>query len=217
MATGLVDAFREALSGSGRGPAAADQVLLELLTAVMASCQVFTTTQQAAVCSVLADHCPDMQVRCGNSATQTFVCRQQVAVKALGDALRASGVDLGPVLGPGQTIESAITSKCAGAGTAFQTTLLSVKCQDSRRAVYNALNTLDQDTLCAVLSAWDMYTQAVNIQSGNGGPRPGSDPGPNYNLATGVVIGVSALLVVVLIVVMAVIKPRPVAPSAPFV
>ena len=166
---------------------------IDLLRSVETTCAAFQTVNQTTVCDALLDACKNVNVQCGNEADQVFICNGNQVQEAVSVAMMARGklenVDFRPTLGlpPDATdtqvkvaIEAHITNTCSGTQDAASIIKTNFDCQDSSEVVVNALNRLDQTTMCGVVAGSALYKSAAGEKDTPGASGDGTGSGSGF-------------------------------------
>jgi hypothetical protein len=187
-------------------------VSVDILRSVQDECSVFQTAKQTSVCDIIAQACSNVNVKCGNEASQTYICRGNQMGDAVATALMikaaADGVDLRPALNlppdaPDVDIKSAtvlnVTNKCDSVQKAEELIRLNFDCKKSNDVIISAVNKLDQTTTCGVLAGEALYNQASGGKTPPGPLVPPSPTPKAYLIPIIVAVSVTVVLLLVII------------------
>jgi hypothetical protein len=173
-------------------------VMEAILRGVEEHCGAFTTGTQSATCTVLADKCSRMNVKCGNEAVQTFVCYDKTSlIEAAVNAAYLSGPDLF-LDTTKDKMASKVKDTCAGGLVADASVILDLICDESNGALVEALNRVDQSTMCTALAVCDLYLKALGNAKTLPYVPPKTQDSPTAAATQGQVIGAFVAVAVVL-------------------
>ena len=146
-------------------PQAAPHVAGRMTALMSQACAVLVNNDQSAVCSIIADKCPNLQVTCGNQGTVTMSCDVKSAIQVAKDVLQAEPPEVLAQLAKTNgnylsTMESEIASVCSADASAKQRVLTTVTCSDSDALIFQSLNAMDSTSACATSIVMDLIAGA---------------------------------------------------------
>ncbi len=183
-----------------------------ILTLLNQKCGAMQQSSQLAICSTIADKCPNLQVTCGNTANLTTMCTlSDTAAVAQTVLLAEPEVVRQEMLNQNSNfltdITTSIQQNCSSAASAQQTVSETVTCTNSSSAVLNVLNSLDATTACATALVTDVVASARMVVAES---NKDSVPVPPITNATMLLIaaGGTIVLFIAILVIGSVLRAR---------
>lgn len=145
----------------------------DLATQVYQNCSVTQNSNQTVICDITAVACPDLNIQCGNAASQIFTCSEGIPPTVIQDTINGEDVDaLNAVLGLPygsttdviqQKIQSVINQTCSGSQQVDQTIYEKLVCVGASGIGATIMNSVDQKTGCSLGYLTNIVTQARQV------------------------------------------------------
>lgn len=209
LANGAADAFDTLLPPYKRAPPPSVKVVQDIIQNIKNRCDLTSTSDQSVLCTADIDGCSDVTLTCGNNLKTVLACNLTDMTATVEESLEKAGVDLDKVL-PKTKGNDSVTNRltqnidkiCSPTSTNAQYIEAHFTCRNSNNVTIEAINSVDQTTLCGITMAGQIADQAALGQVFDPdrpiSPQPVKNP-PNAFLILMIVIVVIIIIIAIVL------------------